>query len=188
MRRRSPRPRRTPRSSHLGRREAEHEQHARAGRRPGHVGGHDRDRPAEVVQQIQRQREVPIRPGMERLHQLVGRQSRETGGSGTQRCYQNARSQLMKRRDFGPYMPCTPEYPGPQLGYSFGVSTHSLRGGGPRRRVDRIARRRFAEEVARKHAVDPGDVEHVLSNLTLPPLERLQRSLRRARLGRPASK
>jgi hypothetical protein len=54
--------------------------------------------------------------------------------------------------------------------------------------VDRIARRRFAEEIARKHAVDPGDVEHVLSNLTLPPIERLRRSLRRARLGRPTNK
>jgi hypothetical protein len=53
---------------------------------------------------------------------------------------------------------------------------------------DRIARRRFAEDVARKHAVDPGDVEHVLSNLTLPPLERLRRSLMRARLGRSARK
>lgn len=34
--------------------------------------------------------------------------------------------------------------------------------------------------------VDPGDVEHVLANLTLPPLERLRRSMRRARLGRSA--
>ena len=39
-----------------------------------------------------------------------------------------------------------------------------------------------------RHAVDPGDVEHVLSNLTLPPLERLQQSFRRARLGRPSGK
>ncbi|HXU80434.1 MAG TPA: hypothetical protein VN914_03510 [Polyangia bacterium] len=46
---------------------------------------------------------------------------------------------------------------------------------------DRIARRRFAEEVARKHDVDAGDVEHVLSNLTLSPIERLQKSIRRAR-------
>jgi hypothetical protein len=47
---------------------------------------------------------------------------------------------------------------------------------------DRISRRRFAEQVARRHDVDPGDVEHVLYNLTLPPLERLRESLRRARL------
>ena len=47
---------------------------------------------------------------------------------------------------------------------------------------DRKARRRFAEEVARKHGVDAGDVEHVLYNLTLPPLARLRRSLTRARL------
>ena len=48
--------------------------------------------------------------------------------------------------------------------------------------------RALAEEIARKHAVDAGDVEHVLSNLTLPPIERLRRSMRRARLGRPAGK
>jgi hypothetical protein len=53
---------------------------------------------------------------------------------------------------------------------------------------DRIARRRFAEEVARKHDVDAGDVEHVLHNLTLPPLERLRESMRRARLRGIASK
>jgi hypothetical protein len=53
---------------------------------------------------------------------------------------------------------------------------------------DRIGRRRFAEEVARKHGVDAGDVEHVLSNLTLLPIERLRRSMKRARLGRPADK
>jgi hypothetical protein len=47
---------------------------------------------------------------------------------------------------------------------------------------DRILRRRFAEEVARKHNVDAGDVEHVLYNLTLEPLERLRESMRRARL------
>lgn len=72
--------------------------------------------------------------------------------------------------------------------YNLGVSTHPPGAEVPEGTMDRIARRRFAEEVARKHAVDPGDVEHVLSNLTLPPLERLRRSLRRARLGRPASK
>ena len=112
----------------------------------------------------------------------------ENGESGTRRGYQNALSQAMTQRDFWPYTPCTPEWPGPQLGYNFAVSTHHKKAEVPEGSVDRIARRRFAEEVARKHAVDPGDVEHVLSNLTLPPLERLQRSLRRARLGRPASK
>lgn len=47
---------------------------------------------------------------------------------------------------------------------------------------DRIGRRRFAEDVAREYAVDAGDVEHVLSNLELQPLERLRKSMRRARL------
>jgi hypothetical protein len=54
--------------------------------------------------------------------------------------------------------------------------------------TDRVARRRFAEEVAQKHDVDAGDVEHVLANLTLPPIERLRRSMRRAGLGRIAPK
>jgi hypothetical protein len=54
--------------------------------------------------------------------------------------------------------------------------------------TDRVARRQFAEQVARKHGVDVGDVEHVLANLTLPPLERLKRSMRRAGLGRLAGK
>lgn len=52
--------------------------------------------------------------------------------------------------------------------------------------TDRVERRRLAEAIARKHQVDAGDVEHVLLNLTLPPLERLRRSRMRARLGRPA--
>ena len=69
----------------------------------------------------------------------------------------------MTQRDFWPYTPCTPEWPGPQLGYNFAVSTHHKKAEVPEGSVDRIARRRFAEEVARKHAVDPkGDVEHVL--------------------------
>jgi hypothetical protein len=55
-------------------------------------------------------------------------------------------------------------------------------------KMDRVARRHFAEEVARKHRVDAGDVEHVLANLTLPPLERLRRSMTRARLGSIAGK
>jgi hypothetical protein len=49
---------------------------------------------------------------------------------------------------------------------------------------DRIERRRMAEVIAREYEdyeVDPGDVEHVLFNLTLPPVERLRRSLRRGR-------
>jgi len=54
--------------------------------------------------------------------------------------------------------------------------------------ADRVGRRRFAEEVARKYDVDAGDVEHVLSNLTLSPIERLRRSMTRARLGRIAAK
>jgi hypothetical protein len=58
--------------------------------------------------------------------------------------------------------------------------------GGSAKVTDRVARRRFAEVVARKYGVDAGDVEHVLSNLTLPPIERLRRSMRRARLGRLA--
>ena len=56
----------------------------------------------------------------------------------------------------------------------------------PGQATDRVERRRIAEVIARKHEVDAGDVEHVLSNLTLPPLERLRRSMRRARLGRAA--
>ena len=51
------------------------------------------------------------------------------------------------------------------------------------RMKNRIARRRFAEEIAtRRPDLDASDVEHVLYNLTLPPLERLRESLRRARL------
>ena len=74
--------------------------------------------------------------------------------------------------------------------YTSVVSAHgkegatSLEPGG----TDRISRRQFAEEVARKHDVDAGDVEHVLANLTLPPIERLRRSMRRAGLGRFAGK
>jgi hypothetical protein len=56
----------------------------------------------------------------------------------------------------------------------------------PGQTTDRVERRRVAEGIARKYEVDAGDVEHVLSNLTLPPLERLRRSMRRARLGRAA--
>lgn len=48
----------------------------------------------------------------------------------------------------------------------------------------RMDRRRRAEEIAKKYDVDVGDVEHVLFNLTLEPLQRLAKSLRRARRGR----
>jgi transcriptional regulator with XRE-family HTH domain len=48
----------------------------------------------------------------------------------------------------------------------------------------RLQRRRHAERIAERHAVDVGDVEHVLFNLTLPPWERLARSFGRAGLKR----
>lgn len=48
----------------------------------------------------------------------------------------------------------------------------------------RLLRRRQAESIADAHAVDAGDVEHVLFNLTLPPWQRLARSLQRAGLSR----
>jgi hypothetical protein len=48
----------------------------------------------------------------------------------------------------------------------------------------RLQRRRCAERLAERHAVDAGDVEHALYNLTLPPWQRLQRSFRRAGLKR----
>jgi hypothetical protein len=49
-----------------------------------------------------------------------------------------------------------------------------------RRSTVRELRRLRAEEVALKHTVDAGDVEHVLYNLTLQPFERLEKSMRRA--------
>jgi transcriptional regulator with XRE-family HTH domain len=48
----------------------------------------------------------------------------------------------------------------------------------------RLLRRRRAERIAERHRVDPGDVEHALFNLTLPPWQRLARSFRRAGLRR----
>jgi transcriptional regulator with XRE-family HTH domain len=48
----------------------------------------------------------------------------------------------------------------------------------------RLQRRRYAERLAERHAVDAGDVEHVLYNLTLPPWQRLARSFKRAGLKR----
>ena len=50
--------------------------------------------------------------------------------------------------------------------------------------VGRLSRRNLAEQVASRNLVDPGDVEHVLSNLELTPTERLSRSLARGRLKR----
>jgi transcriptional regulator with XRE-family HTH domain len=48
----------------------------------------------------------------------------------------------------------------------------------------RLQRRQHAERIAERHAVDAGDVEHVLFNLTVPPWKRLARSFNRAGLGR----
>jgi len=48
--------------------------------------------------------------------------------------------------------------------------------------ADRIFRRQKAVRIATRWRVDPGDVEHVLFNLTLEPLERLARSFSRAGL------
>ena len=48
----------------------------------------------------------------------------------------------------------------------------------------RLLRRRRAERIAERHAVDVGDVEHVLFNVTLPPWQRLARSFQRAALKR----
>jgi transcriptional regulator with XRE-family HTH domain len=48
----------------------------------------------------------------------------------------------------------------------------------------RLLRIKRAQRIARKHEVDADDVEHALFNLTLPPWERLARSLRRGRLTR----
>ena len=54
-----------------------------------------------------------------------------------------------------------------------------------RRQVSqRLQRRRYAERLAERHAVDAGDIEHALYNLTLPPWQRLERSFRRAGLER----
>jgi transcriptional regulator with XRE-family HTH domain len=50
--------------------------------------------------------------------------------------------------------------------------------------AQRLQRRRHAEQLARRHGVDAGDVEHALYNLTLPPWQRLTRSFRRAGLKR----
>jgi hypothetical protein len=42
---------------------------------------------------------------------------------------------------------------------------------------DRVYRRDLANKFSQGTAVDPGDLEHVLYNLTLSPMERLTRSL-----------
>lgn len=53
-----------------------------------------------------------------------------------------------------------------------------------RRLSERLHRRRYAERLAERHRVDPGDVDHALHNLTLPPWKRLERSFKRAGLKR----
>jgi hypothetical protein len=69
------------------------------------------------------------------------------------------------------------------------VKTDLARLVGQRRRLsERLLRRRWAERIAERHAVDAGDVEHVLFNLMLLPSERLRRSFQRGRLGRIAAK
>jgi hypothetical protein len=85
-----------------------------------------------------------------------------------------------------PPSPATPARLQAARSILFGMATSSWNGELPGQATDRVERRRLAEGIARKHEVDAGDVEHVLSNLTLPPLERLRRSMRRARLGRAA--
>lgn len=49
---------------------------------------------------------------------------------------------------------------------------------------ERLQRRQHAERIAERHAVDAGDVEHVLFNLTVPPWQRLARSFKRGGLRR----
>jgi transcriptional regulator with XRE-family HTH domain len=51
----------------------------------------------------------------------------------------------------------------------------------------RFLRIRVAKQLARKHDVDPGDVEQALFRLSISPVERLQRSMRRAQLRRLAA-
>ena len=51
----------------------------------------------------------------------------------------------------------------------------------------RLQRRRHAERLAERHALDAGDIEHALYNLTLPPWQRLGRSFKRAGLRRLSS-
>jgi transcriptional regulator with XRE-family HTH domain len=49
-----------------------------------------------------------------------------------------------------------------------------------------ILRRAQAQMIAAKYSVDAGDVEHVLSNLSLSPAQRLADSFRRAKLKKSA--
>jgi predicted transcriptional regulator len=53
--------------------------------------------------------------------------------------------------------------------------------GAKRHLSQRLLRRRHAEQLAERHGVDAGDVEHALFNLTLSPWQRLARSFGRAR-------
>ena len=59
-----------------------------------------------------------------------------------------------------------------------------LRDSQRRQLSQRLYRRKYAERLAERHAVDAGDVEHALYNLTLPPWNRLERSFKRAGLKR----
>lgn len=47
---------------------------------------------------------------------------------------------------------------------------------------DRVKRLELARRIAAKHDVDAGDVEHVLFNMTLSPIEKLRGAMSRARL------
>lgn len=53
---------------------------------------------------------------------------------------------------------------------------------GPLNLEDRVARLEIARRIAQSHGVDAGDVEHVLFNMTLTPIEKLRGAMRRARL------
>jgi hypothetical protein len=46
----------------------------------------------------------------------------------------------------------------------------------------RVERYQEAKSLAERIGSDPSDVEHILFNLTLPPLERLARSFQRAKI------
>jgi transcriptional regulator with XRE-family HTH domain len=61
---------------------------------------------------------------------------------------------------------------------------HGIDGDRASHLVGRLSRRNFAEQIATRSSVDPGDVEHVLANLELTATERLSRSLARGRLKR----
>lgn len=48
--------------------------------------------------------------------------------------------------------------------------------------MTRVERYQEAKSLAERIGSDPSDVEHILFNLTLPPLERLARSFQRAKI------